>query len=144
MGADESEPGGKADIASVKDLLDAEDAEAPARAAALADAKELNALAEAEEAGAGSSSSLLPQQAADAKDRKKAAEDAEKRAKSAQQAARAAIPETYVVQEGDTLYKIAIRFYGRTSAWKSIREANKDSIGTDGRVRTGQKLKLPR
>jgi nucleoid-associated protein YgaU len=53
-------------------------------------------------------------------------------------------PDSYVVQEGDTLYKIALRFYGRTSAWKMIREANKESITTDGRVRTGQTLKLPK
>ena len=48
------------------------------------------------------------------------------------------------MQEGDTLYKIALRFYGKTSAWKQIREANKESITTDGRVRTGQTLKLPK
>ena len=36
------------------------------------------------------------------------------------------------------------RFYGRTSAWKIIREANKESITTDGRVRTGQTLRLPK
>ena len=49
----------------------------------------------------------------------------------------------YVVQEGDTLYKLAIRFYGRRDAWKTIREANKAIVSTDGRIRTGQRLKLP-
>ena len=52
-------------------------------------------------------------------------------------------PDTYVVQEGYTLYKIALRFYGRISAWKEIREANKAFISTDGRVNAGVKLKLP-
>jgi len=54
------------------------------------------------------------------------------------------IPETYVVQEGDTLYGIAKRFYGRLSAWRRIRDANKTMISTDGRVRVGDTLKLPR
>lgn len=52
-------------------------------------------------------------------------------------------PETYVVEDGDTLYKIATRFYGRVSAWKEIREANKATISTDGRIKTGQRLVLP-
>ena len=52
-------------------------------------------------------------------------------------------PKTYVVQDGDTLYKIAIRFYGRTSAWAKIRDANKTVISTDGRVKAGDVIVLP-
>lgn len=52
-------------------------------------------------------------------------------------------PATYKVEEGDTLYKIALRFYGKTSAWKQIRDANKATISTDGRVNTGQVIVLP-
>ena len=52
-------------------------------------------------------------------------------------------PPVYVVQEGDTLYKIAVRFYGKSSAWKIIRNANKAVISTDGRVNSGMKIKLP-
>ena len=52
-------------------------------------------------------------------------------------------PESYVVQEGDTLYKIAMRFYGSRNQWKRIREANKATISTDGRVKVGQKIVLP-
>ena len=133
----------QADITSVKDLLD-DDTEEARSAAALDEAKALNALAEAEEADSGSASSLLPQQAADAKDKKKAAEESERKMKAAREAMKASIPDTYVVQEGDTLYKIAVRFYGRTSAWKQIREANKESISTDGRVRSGMTIKLPK
>lgn len=133
----------KADIvSSVKDLLDDEPA-APT-VTALDEAKSLNALAEADDGEVGTASSLLPTQAADAKEKKKASEDAAKKAKAEREAKKDAIPDTYVVQEGDTLYKIALRFYGRTSAWKMIREANKETITTDGRVRTGQTLKLPK
>ena len=142
MGEADDEPKGPTDVvATVKDLLD-DDPDAPSAAASLGEAKALDALADGDdEPGA---SSLLPQQAADAKDRKKAAEDAEKKAKSARAAEKDAIPETYVVQDGDTLYKIAIKFYGKTSAWKRIREANKDTISTDGRVRQGQTIRLPK
>lgn len=133
----------KADIvSSVKDLLDDEPA-APT-VTALDEAKSLDALAEADDGDVGTASSLLPTQAADAKEKKKASEDAAKKAKAEREAKKDAIPDTYVVQEGDTLYKIALRFYGRTSAWKMIREANKETITTDGRVRTGQTLKLPK
>ena len=52
-------------------------------------------------------------------------------------------PDSYVVQEGDTLYNIAVRFYGKASAWKKIREANKATVTTDGRVKAGQRLVLP-
>ena len=52
-------------------------------------------------------------------------------------------PPTYVVQEGDTLYRIAVRFYGRLSAWKKIRDANKAVISNDGRVRAGDTITLP-
>ena len=140
------EPGGtpeKADVvSSVKDLLD--DEPATPVVSALDEAKALNALAEADDEGFGAASSLLPTQAPDAKDKKREAEAQQKKAKAEREAKKDAIPDTYVVQEGDTLYKIALRFYGRTSAWKSIREANKESIATDGRVRAGQTLKLPK
>lgn len=85
-------------------------------------------------------------QASDAKEKR----DSLKKALAADKAAKAAkaketeIPDTYVVQEGDTLYKIAVRFYGSSSAWKKIREANKTIVSTDGRVRKGQKLTLPK
>ena len=52
-------------------------------------------------------------------------------------------PATYEVQEGDTLYKIAIRFYGSIRAWRMIRDANKTLISTDGRVQAGQTIRLP-
>jgi len=54
------------------------------------------------------------------------------------------IPETYVVQEGDTLYGISKRFYGRLSAWKRIRDMNKALIPMDNRLNAGTTLRLPR
>ena len=55
----------------------------------------------------------------------------------------AARPPTYEVQEGDTLYKIAVRFYGSIRAWKLIRDANKALISTDGRIQAGETIRLP-
>lgn len=52
-------------------------------------------------------------------------------------------PKTYVVEDGDTLYGIAKRFYGSIHAWKSIREANKALISTDNRLRAGDTIVLP-
>ena len=69
--------------------------------------------------------------------------DAERAASEKTAAEKAKRPPVYVVQEGDTLYKIALRFYGRKSAWRMIREANKVTIPPDGRVKAGQSIKLP-
>jgi len=85
-------------------------------------------------------------QSSDAKLKREAAREAdraiaEELARKA--AAKEARPERYVVQEGDTLYKIAMKFYGRSSAWSMIRDANKAVISMDGRVRSGQEIVLP-
>ncbi len=58
-------------------------------------------------------------------------------------AALPAHPETYTVQEGDTLYRISTRFYGSSAKWRAIRELNKATISTDGRLRAGQVIRLP-
>lgn len=52
-------------------------------------------------------------------------------------------PEYYIVKEGDTLYQISLRFYGSTSNWRTIRDANKAVITPSGRLRVGQRLRLP-
>lgn len=91
-------------------------------------------------------------QAPDAKEKRDAAQKAADEAKAEREKLIAAsqpklepIPEggIYIVKEGDTLYKIANRFYGKTAAWRTIREVNKASVSTDGRVKIGQKLLLP-
>lgn len=56
---------------------------------------------------------------------------------------RPARPETYTVQEGDTLFKISQRFYGSAKMWRSIQEANRAIVPADGRLRAGQVIKLP-
>jgi nucleoid-associated protein YgaU len=50
---------------------------------------------------------------------------------------------TYVVQPGDTLFRIAERHYGDSSKWTMVRDANKSRISSDGRVRVGQILLIP-
>ena len=53
------------------------------------------------------------------------------------------VPETYTVEEGDTLMRISAKFYGTNRRWREIRDANKTIISSDGRVRVGQVIKLP-
>ena len=52
-------------------------------------------------------------------------------------------PSTYVVQPGDSLMKIAERFYGSRSKWRDIQKSNMATIPADGRVKAGQTIKLP-
>lgn len=125
----------QSEIAEAKSLLGETGDQVPADTSEMKTAKGL--LAEAEEAP-------LLKQDPDAKAKReavRAAHAAEKAAKEAMP--RINRPDTYVVQDGDTLYKIALRFYGRSSAWNLIREANKAIISTDGRIRAGQKIVLP-
>jgi nucleoid-associated protein YgaU len=52
--------------------------------------------------------------------------------------------ETYEVQSGDTLLSIAEQFYGDTTQWRRIYDANKDVIGSDpDKLKIGMKLKIP-
>ncbi len=55
----------------------------------------------------------------------------------------AAAPRTYEVQKGDSLSKIADRFYGTTTAWRRIYEANKDRIKDPDVIQPGWKLSIP-
>jgi hypothetical protein len=50
---------------------------------------------------------------------------------------------TYVVQPGDSVYRIAERIYGDPEQWKKIRDANKDRLGPGNQVRAGQVLVIP-
>ncbi len=130
------------DVSDVKALLageDDDDASAPApdewRGVLAADDPDLAAAAPVA-------------QPKDAKEKRAAAKEEEEKQAAAQAAAlkamRDKIPDEYTVEEGDTLYKIATRFYGKASAWKLIRDANRATISTDGRVKAGQKLKMPK
>jgi nucleoid-associated protein YgaU len=52
--------------------------------------------------------------------------------------------ETYEVQAGDTLGIIAEKFYGDSTMWRPIYDANKDAIGPDpDKLKLGMQLKIP-
>jgi len=49
----------------------------------------------------------------------------------------------YKVQSGDTLSKVAQRFYGDSSKYRQIFDANKDVLKDPNKINVGQELKLP-
>ena len=51
--------------------------------------------------------------------------------------------QTYTVEKGDTLSKIAKDHLGNANAWKQIFEANRDTIDDPDRIFPGQVIKLP-
>jgi nucleoid-associated protein YgaU len=55
----------------------------------------------------------------------------------------AAAGRTYTVQAGDTLSKIAERFYGKAAEWKKIHEANKEKIPNADLIHPGDELVIP-
>jgi nucleoid-associated protein YgaU len=50
---------------------------------------------------------------------------------------------SYVVQPGDSLWKIAKRFYGNGNDWPKIHEANRSQIANPDVIEPGQKLVIP-
>jgi nucleoid-associated protein YgaU len=50
---------------------------------------------------------------------------------------------TYVVQAGDSLSKIAKKFYGKPNDWKRIHEANKALIKNPDLIQPGWTLTIP-
>lgn len=50
-------------------------------------------------------------------------------------------PKFYVIRKGDTMRKIALRFYGKADMWKKIATVNK--IKHPNNPKTGRKIKLP-
>jgi nucleoid-associated protein YgaU len=51
--------------------------------------------------------------------------------------------DTYVVVAGDSLSKIAKRFYGDANKWPRIHDANRDQISNPDLIHPGQKLTIP-
>lgn len=49
----------------------------------------------------------------------------------------------YIVQSGDSLWKIAVRFTGKGTNWTVIYEMNRDTMRNPDVLRIGQKLKIP-
>lgn len=60
-----------------------------------------------------------------------------------EKASKAGEQRTYVVQPGDTLFRVAEKFYGDSTSWKKIRDANRTRIDPDGRIRAGQIIVVP-
>ena len=122
-------------VKEIQELLDDDDGEGPP---AVAD--EVAALRKEESVETALGSSLLtPRSAEETAALKKAADE-----KAAANKPKTPVrPATYEVQEGDTLYKISVRFYGTTQAWRKIRDANKALISTDGNVQAGDTIRLP-
>ena len=58
-------------------------------------------------------------------------------------AAAAATVQTYTVVGGDSLSKIAKKFYGNANKWRQIFEANTDRISNPDMIQVGQVLKIP-
>ena len=50
---------------------------------------------------------------------------------------------SYTVVAGDSLSKIAKRFYGQASDWRRIYEANRDSIKDPDLIYPGQTFTIP-
>jgi len=142
--ADETSSAADPEIKTAKTLLDEDDeADANAVKALESEKKTAKALLDDDDADAKPMIAQAPD-ARESRDEAKAREEAERREAAAKaEPLHEARPDTYVVQEGDTLYKIAMRFYGRSSAWSLIRDANKATISMDGRVKAGQKITLP-
>lgn len=51
--------------------------------------------------------------------------------------------QTYVVQSGDSLSKIAQRYYGDPALYTKIFEANRDLLKDPNKIQPGQKLRIP-
>jgi LysM repeat protein len=52
-------------------------------------------------------------------------------------------PKTYVVAEGDTLTRISRKFYGTSSRWEDILNANRDTLKDEKSLVVGSTLKIP-
>ena len=142
----DDESSGRPDLAAVKGLVDEESSSRPD----MSEARRLISEAKEESVDRVKLSADIAMLVADdkAEERKTPFDVAPKKPKSSAPVApkdplHEQRPDEYVVQEGDTLYKIAMRFYGKRSAWTKIRDANKTVISMDGRVNAGVTIKLP-
>jgi nucleoid-associated protein YgaU len=51
--------------------------------------------------------------------------------------------ELYTVKEEDSLYSLAVRFYGSPSAVTIIRQANFEKLGSNGEISEGMNIRIP-
>jgi len=54
-----------------------------------------------------------------------------------------ALPTTHTVVGGDTLGSIALNYYGKSSKWRSIRDANTGTLGGGIKLSLGMELNIP-
>ena len=52
-------------------------------------------------------------------------------------------PRTYVVVDGDTLTRISVKYYGTSSHWNAIYEANRETMRDPGSLSIGMTLIIP-
>lgn len=52
--------------------------------------------------------------------------------------------EFYVIEKGDTLWKIAEKAYGNGAKYKEIVDANKEVIKDENKIFPGQKIRIPK
>lgn len=52
--------------------------------------------------------------------------------------------EFYVIEKGDTLWKIAEKAYGNGAKYKAIVDANKEVIKDENKIFPGQKIRIPK
>jgi tetratricopeptide (TPR) repeat protein len=52
-------------------------------------------------------------------------------------------PRTHVVQKGDTLQSLALRYYGTRAAWEKIYAANRTILPSKDQLKIGQELTIP-
>jgi tetratricopeptide (TPR) repeat protein len=50
---------------------------------------------------------------------------------------------TYIVQRGDTLQSLALRYYGSRAAWGKIFQANRSGLPSKDQLKVGQQLVIP-
>ena len=52
-------------------------------------------------------------------------------------------PRSYIIKSGDTLSAISNRFYGTSSRWIDIYQANRDRLSSESAIRVGQEIRIP-
>ena len=50
---------------------------------------------------------------------------------------------THTVQKGDTLFSIAVKYYGARSAWEKVYTANRANLPSKDQLKIGQQLVIP-
>jgi tetratricopeptide (TPR) repeat protein len=50
---------------------------------------------------------------------------------------------THVVQKGDTLYSLALQYYGTRTGWEKIYQANRNALPNRDQLKIGQELVIP-